>query len=136
MRKPSEVFKQESKFIDDSDCKRPLKLTIADVEQDEYKGKPCVRLSFRGMKKTFTVRQKNGERLTESLGDDFDAWIGRKIVLVANAARATNPMEPAVLAYADGEFRAERRPPTPEESAVAAQAPLDDVDGLEDDIIG
>jgi hypothetical protein len=71
--------------------------------------------------------------LTLSLGDDFNLWVGRQIVLVANEARATNPMEPAVLAYADGEFLAERRVPTLVESQIAAQKPLDQGDDPLDD---
>jgi hypothetical protein len=86
-----------------------------------------------GLRRRSPSAQKNGERLTLSLGDDFNLWVGRQIVLVANEARATNPMEPAVLAYADGEFLAERRVPTLVESQIAAQKPLDQGDDPLDD---
>jgi hypothetical protein len=90
--------------------------------------KPVV--SFRETKQALVLNKTNAGRLSNSLGAETAAWIGKKVTLTIETYK---PGQMWIAASVDGAFVEERRPPTAKEAAKAAQAPLEG-DILDDDI--
>jgi hypothetical protein len=90
---------------------------------------------FREDQRGLVLNQTNAFRLAESLGDDTAGWHGRRIRLATEWYQVRGQSTQGIVAYVDGAFMEERRPPTAQESARAAQAPLDRGDDPLDDEI-
>jgi hypothetical protein len=106
------------------------KLTIRETTEEKFQTGEQLCVWFKEIPQGYVLRRRdNANRLKEGFGDDPAAWAGGQVTLVAETLSSGTK---SIGIYIDGRFQAERRPPTPEEAAVAAQAPLDDE--LDDDI--
>ena len=101
------------------------------VGQDRQE-KPVV--YFRSGAQGLVLNRTNAARLSASLGDETDDWVGKTIVLEVEKVPMRGQLVASIKAYVDGKFLEERRPPTAAEAAKAAQAPTADFDRLDDEI--
>jgi hypothetical protein len=98
--------------------------TIRETTEEKFQTGEQLCLWFREIPQGYVLRrQDNAKRLAAGFGDDPAAWAGGQVTLVAETLSSGTK---SIGIYVDGRFQAEHRPPTPEEAAVAAQAPLDD----------
>jgi hypothetical protein len=75
------------------------------------------------------LNKTNGLRLEASLGGDTDDWVGHQVTLYVDPAiQFQGKTVKGLRVRVDGAFVEERRPPTANETAVAAQQPLGDLD--------
>jgi hypothetical protein len=130
MRKISERF--PPRFFAAGTFTGTRKLTIRSATEEQFQKDEALVLWFAEDPLGYVCRRKdNAARLAAAFGDDPAAWAGGRVTLVGETLSSGTR---SIGVYADGRFQAERRPPTPEEVAVAAQAPLDDLDDDIDDI--
>jgi hypothetical protein len=83
---------------------------------------------FRGRRQGLVLNKTNAARLAGSLGEEVDDWGGQRITLAVEQVPFGREIVDSVRVRVAGKFREERRPPTTQESARAAQEPLDDLD--------
>ena len=111
------------------------KAVMEEIGQDRTE-KPVV--YFRETPSGLVLNRTNASRLAPSLGDDTDRWIGQQIVLETEMVPMRGQLVNSIRVRVDGKFREERRPPTANEAAIAAQKPLDQdgnpFDALDDEI--
>ena len=101
------------------------KVVIEELGQTREE-KPIV--SFRETKLGLVLNRTNAARLSASMGDETDGWIGKQIVLETEQVPMRGQLVNSIRVRTEGNFLAERRVPTQLESQVAAQKPLDDLD--------
>jgi hypothetical protein len=108
------------------------KVAVEEVGQDRQE-KPIV--YFKQTRLGLVLNRTNAARLSASLGDETDGWVGRQIVLETEQVPMRGQLVNSIRVRVDGKFREERRPPTLVEAQIAAQQPLDDDPDLADDPI-
>jgi hypothetical protein len=106
------------------------KVVLEEIGQDKTT-KPVA--YFRTTQLGLVLNRTNAARLSASLGDETDAWIGKQITLETEQVPMRGQLVNSIRVRVDGAVQAERRPPTAEETARAAQQPLD-LDDLDDAI--
>jgi hypothetical protein len=108
------------------------KVVLEEVGQDRQ-AKPVV--YFRQAQLGLVLNRTNAARLSASLGDETDEWVGKTITLETEQVPMRGQLVNSIRVRVDGKFREERRPPTMVESQIAAQQPLDQgADRLDDEI--
>jgi hypothetical protein len=108
------------------------KVVVEEIGQDRQE-KPVV--YFRQTQLGLVLNRTNAARLSASLGDETDGWIGKQIVLETEQVPMRGQMVNSIRVRVDGKFVEERRVPTLVESQIAAQKPLDEGgDALDDEI--
>jgi hypothetical protein len=108
------------------------KVVMEEVGKDRQE-KPVI--YFRQIQLGLVLNRTNAARLSASLGDETDAWVGKTIVVETEQVPMRGQIVNSIRVRVDGKFREERRPPTLVESQIAAQQPLDDDPDLADDPI-
>jgi len=101
------------------------KVVIEEVGQDRQE-KPVV--YFRQTQLGLVLNRTNAGRLSASLGEETDGWIGKQVVLETEQVPMRGQLVASIRVRTEGNFVAERRVPTQQEAQVAAQKPLDELD--------
>jgi hypothetical protein len=101
------------------------KVVLEEVGQDKTT-KPVV--YFRQIQQGLVLNRTNAARLSASLGDESDAWIGKQIGLEVERVPMRGQLVDSIKAGAHGKYMEEHRLPSPLESQIATKAPLDDLD--------
>jgi hypothetical protein len=108
------------------------KVIMEEVGQDRQE-KPVV--YFRQTQLGLVLNRTNAARLSASLGDETERWIGQQIVLETEQVPMRGQLVNSIRVRTEGNYVAERRVPTQQEAQVAAQRPLDQGGDRPDDEI-
>jgi hypothetical protein len=108
------------------------KVVLEEVGQDRQ-AKPVV--YFRQAQLGLVLNRTNAARLSASLGDETERWIGQQIVLETEQVPMRGQLVNSIRVRTEGNYVAERRVPTQQEAQVAAQRPLDQGGDRPDDEI-
>jgi hypothetical protein len=129
MRKVSERF--PPRFLTAAGFIGSKTLTIKSVTEEKFTNGEALALWFEEINEGYVCRRRdNAQRLAMAFGDDPATWVGGQVTLMGETLSSGTK---SIRVMVDGNFMAERRPPTLEEVAVEAAAPLDDLD---DDLDG
>jgi hypothetical protein len=124
-----------SKYLNAADIKKPIKVKIAGIlmeRMQDGKEKPVMTLVG---SKPLILNPTNAHRLAAIWGDEMDDWIGQTVTLYTETVPFGRDMVQGIRVRVDGKFQEQRRVPTAEEVAQAAQAPLSDLGDDISDII-
>jgi hypothetical protein len=128
------VSQEFGKFWRAEDIDRPLTLTIAGAAIEllgEEKERNLV-VAFEEDSRRLVAKPTRRRQLVNLFGDDTAAWIGQQVELYTDLVWFGNKEVPSIQCGSpnrpEHKSRIRRRPPTPEEVAVAAQAPISDDD--------
>jgi hypothetical protein len=101
------------------------KVVMEEVGQDRAEKPVCY---FKQTQLGLVLNRTNAARLSASLGDETERWLGQQIVLETEQVPMRGQVVNAIRVRTEGNYVAERRVPTQQEAQVAAQQPLDDLD--------
>src|SRR5262245_26219987 len=92
-------------------AEKPVGVTINGVRLealgDDPRQKPILR--FSDARQEMVLNKTNGYRLAELFGDNTDAWIGKRIVLVPSKAQFGSKMVDSVRILSPAEYEAQAK---------------------------